>query len=234
VSDHSAARPLVAGAHLRLRETAASLPDEAYAGPSLCPGWTRGHVLAHLALNAEGLGGVLRGVTSGVPTPMYASPERRDTDIDDLVAAGPHAVRERLAPAVASFEAALAALPTTVDQHEMFERTPGHRHALVSEIGVMRLREVEIHHADLDAGYHHPDWPRDVAEALLEFECDRYDGPPLVLHATDLRVEHDLYTEGPGAPTVTGTGAALAWWMSGRSAEGLTCDQGELPGWEKQ
>ena len=38
---------------------------------------------------------------------------------------------------------------------------------------------------------------------------------------------------GDGGPTVTGTTAALAWWLTGRgSGEGLDVDEGELPGIE--
>ena len=44
-------------------------PEESLAAPSLLPGWTRGHVVAHLALNAEGLAGVLHGAHVGDPHP---------------------------------------------------------------------------------------------------------------------------------------------------------------------
>ncbi len=37
----------------RLLATAARLTDEDLRAPSLLPGWTRGHVLAHVARNAD-------------------------------------------------------------------------------------------------------------------------------------------------------------------------------------
>ena len=80
----------------RLVRTVDAMADEQCGEPSLLPGWTRAHVVAHLALNAEGLAGALEGVHEGRPVPMYASHEARDADIDDLSAASPSALRDRL------------------------------------------------------------------------------------------------------------------------------------------
>lgn len=46
----------VAHATAALIDTVESLPEGAQFEPSLCAGWTRGHVLTHLARNAEALG----------------------------------------------------------------------------------------------------------------------------------------------------------------------------------
>ncbi len=73
---------LVARADHELIRTVDGLPDPAYAEPSLLPGWSRAHVIAHLTLNAEGLAGVLHGAHVGEPRPMYASQEARATDLD--------------------------------------------------------------------------------------------------------------------------------------------------------
>ena len=43
----------------RLVRTVDGLDDDALAAPSGLPDWTRAHVVAHLALNAEGLASVL-------------------------------------------------------------------------------------------------------------------------------------------------------------------------------
>ncbi|HSY15636.1 MAG TPA: maleylpyruvate isomerase N-terminal domain-containing protein, partial [Jatrophihabitantaceae bacterium] len=60
----------------------ADFPDAELDGPSLLPDWTRRHVLAHLARNAEALGRLLSWAQTGVPTPMYADREQRQRDID--------------------------------------------------------------------------------------------------------------------------------------------------------
>ena len=64
-----------------LLATATRLDDAAMAAPSLCEGWTRAHVVTHVARNADALCHLARWATTGVPTPMYASPEARDADI---------------------------------------------------------------------------------------------------------------------------------------------------------
>src|SRR6478735_4255066 len=65
-----------------LLSTVNDLDDEAVRGPSLLPGWTRGHVLAHLARNADGLANVARTAVTGDVTPMYESAAQRDADIE--------------------------------------------------------------------------------------------------------------------------------------------------------
>jgi maleylpyruvate isomerase len=46
----------------RLLATAAALTDAQAREPSLLPGWTRGHVLTHIARNADGMVNLPRGV----------------------------------------------------------------------------------------------------------------------------------------------------------------------------
>ena len=61
----------------RLLASAGALTDTGVREPSLLPGWTRGHVLTHIARNADGLGNLLRWARTGITTPMYASREAR-------------------------------------------------------------------------------------------------------------------------------------------------------------
>ena len=64
-----------------LMRTAAGLDDESIRGASLCEGWTRAHVLSHIARNADGLGNLASWAVTGTPRAMYDSPEARDADI---------------------------------------------------------------------------------------------------------------------------------------------------------
>ena len=92
----------------------------------------------------------------------------------------------------------------------------------------MRLREVEIHHADLDLAYTWADWPSDFTRPAARRPQQVHDGPPLTAHAVDLDRSW-AFGEGDG-PTVSGPGAALAWWATGRDpGEGLTSDRGDVP-----
>ena len=65
----------------RLLRTTAAITDEQARAPSHLPGWTRGHVLTHLARNADGLCNLLVWARTGVATPQYASYEDRDAGI---------------------------------------------------------------------------------------------------------------------------------------------------------
>ncbi|HSK26952.1 MAG TPA: maleylpyruvate isomerase N-terminal domain-containing protein, partial [Jiangellales bacterium] len=66
----------------RLLATAHRIGDDALTGASLCPGWSRAHVLGHLARNAEALGRLCAWARTGEPTPMYPSREARAADIE--------------------------------------------------------------------------------------------------------------------------------------------------------
>jgi maleylpyruvate isomerase len=212
----------------RLIRTTDSLPDDDYATPSGLPDWTRGHVLAHLALNAEGLAAALAGIVEGERVPMYASQEERDADIADLGRARPPAIRDRLLAATTTLADALDAVPE--DQCDaVVERVPGGRTFTAGDVPGMRLSEVEIHHADLSSGYSRRDWPPAYAVLLLDGEAKKRLSAGLAFdaHATDL---DRTWSFGESGPTVSGTAADLGWWLTGRgTGEGLSSDSGALP-----
>jgi maleylpyruvate isomerase len=109
----------------------------------------------------------------------------------------------------------------------VIERTPGSdRTFTVADVPSMRLREVEIHHADLAAGYHRSAWAPQFAAHVLDGVAARSPGS-FTAHATDLGRE---WRYGAGGPVVSGTAADLAWWLTGRgTGEGLSSDGRELP-----
>jgi maleylpyruvate isomerase len=212
----------------RLIRTVDSLADEAYAEPSGLPEWTRGHVLAHLVLNAEGLAGALGGIADGERVPVYASQEARNQDIERLAAAGPSVIRNRLLGATTDLSDALDSVPddqwdTTVD------RVPGGRTFAAGDIPVMRLQEVSIHHADLASGYSRSDWPAAFVVLLLDGLSEKSVSADVSFHARATDLDR-TWAFGGGGPTVTGTGADLGWWLTGRGGgDGLTSDSGTLP-----
>lgn len=57
----------------QLLEDIDALPDAAVSRASLLPGWTRGHVLTHLARNAEGGTRLLGWARTGIPSYEYES-----------------------------------------------------------------------------------------------------------------------------------------------------------------
>ena len=215
----------------RLVRTVDRMTDEQWSQPSLLPGWTRGHVVAHLTLNAEGLAAAVEGIHEKRAVPMYASQEARDGDIARLGGARPSALRDR-------FLASTTVIGEWVEEladnlaGTVIERTPGGRTFPAGEVGPMRVREVEIHHADLGLDYTAADWTPEFVGLVLDSRAPAHDGDGFVAHATDLG---RTWTFGPGGPTVSGAGGALAWWVTGRpldqvpGGDGLTSDNGEVP-----
>ena len=93
----------------RLLGTVGSLPD--VGGPSLCEGWTRGHVITHVARNAEALTvpveAVMPHVGIGVrlARPVGRSPIRYQIGTDRKTIATNHSVTATTASRIASGKA---------------------------------------------------------------------------------------------------------------------------------
>lgn len=244
--DRELATALLGEASSRLVRTVDGLEDDDWSAPSLLPGWSRAHVVAHLALNAEGiaraLGGVVADDGDDGPRAMYDSDERRDSDIAELAGSDPAVLRERLLAGTTTLNDAIAAIPDDAWETTL-ERTPGGRRIRAASFPGMRLREIEIHHVDLGASYTRADWAPAVAENLLDAMTRRDPGEggsfeirPLDLERTWVigGVVGDTEAEYP-VPVVTGPASDIAWWLTGRpTPETLSCSHGELPrieGW---
>jgi maleylpyruvate isomerase len=211
----------------RFLETVAGLDEEALRAPSVLPGWSRAHLVTHVARNADALTQVLQGARAGEIRPMYASQEVRDADIEAGVRRN---TEELLADATATADrwhrAADELQPGDLDCP--MARLPDGPTQPVRRVGMMRRTEVEVHHADLDAGYTATDWPPDFVAALMKRRHRELDGGGVRLRwsATDTG---ESWETGAG-PEVFGTAADLVWWLLGRgNGEGLACSDGQLP-----
>jgi maleylpyruvate isomerase len=215
-----------------------------WSAPSLLPTWTRAHVVAHLALNSEGMARALRGVLgeveesgqeSGVGT-MYDSDAVRDADIAELAAAEHSEIRGRLLAGVTVLQEVISVVPTDRWQTRL-ERTPGGRSIRATSFLGMRWRELEIHHVDLAAGYTTSDWTPEFAEHLLDAMVRRVAAETIEIRPLDSARTWVLgggESEYP-VPVVTGPAADIGWWLTGRPApDTVSCSHGELPpieGW---
>jgi maleylpyruvate isomerase len=232
-SQHTA--DLLVDAAQRLVRTVDGLEDDDWSAPSLLPGWTRAHVVAHLALNAEALARALRGVVADGsddgPRTMYDSDEQRQDDIAELAAAGASELRDRLLAGTTELNDAITAVPPSGWEGRI-ERTPGGRSMSTASLPGMRLRELEIHHVDLDAGYTTDDWSPAFAEHLLDAMTKRVSQPAFEVRPLDSErvwVIGAADAEYP-VPIVTGPAADLGWWLTGRTPrETVSCSHGELP-----
>ena len=162
--DPGAAIALARASHERLLAAASTLTDEQLRAPSRLPGWTVGHVLTHLARNAEGHARRLEGALRGEDEPRYpGGMEQRDGDI----ASGSTRSSSEIVEDVDATNRRL---------EEVWDRcsSAGWPHAdllggdywPITESPVRRLREVEMHHVDLGIGYEPTEWP----DAYVDWE----------------------------------------------------------------
>ncbi len=216
-----------------LLATTRGLSDEAVAGPSLLPGWTRGHVLTHLSRNADGAVNLLTWARTGVRTPQYESKAARNADIEAGAGRGATSQLDDLTAACDRFAAAVDAMPAEA-WAALVEMTSG-RTLSAAQFMWSRLNEVEIHHVDLDAGYTPADWPEAFAlrlcRTVAEDMAGRADGPQAVLRAPELAPELVLGDDAVASPVVAGPVRAVVAWLIGRSdGTGLTVTPaGPLP-----
>lgn len=205
----------------RLDSTIAALDD--VRAPSLCQGWTRGHVLAHLARNAEAVGRLVRAAVDGTGETMYASPAGRDAEIEAGAGRDLGTQREDVARTAAAVREALGRLGP---EHggRLLERTPGVVLASSEDLVYLRLREVAIHHVDLDAGFGFADLEPELLALLIERKVGLlradHDTPDLTLRSA----EGDQWSVGTGTVEVRGTRADLLAWLTRGHTAGVSAD----------
>jgi len=221
-----------AAGQAQVERAAGGLDPARLAGPSRLPGWTRGHVLSHLARNADALVNLLTWARTGVEARMYASPTDR---ADGIEAGAGRALPEQLADLTAAgqrFAAAAAAVPP---ERRTFTVLSGQgRQIPASEVPWLRAREVWLHLADLDAGPGIDDIPAGIAWALAA------DVAGWMSSRTEAAAElvadgHDPIRLGRGEQAggvIAGSPQRIAGWLTGRSAgNGLSGDLPDLPRW---
>jgi maleylpyruvate isomerase len=143
----------------------AKLSDAELAEPSALPEWSRAHVVAHLARNAEALMRLVTWARTGVETPMYPSRDARAADIAASAGHPPEWLRAELVDTAAELDAALTAL--TPAQWQAQVRSALGRPLPAAQVPWMRIREVWLHAVDLDAGAEVADAPDGVLDLLL-------------------------------------------------------------------
>ncbi|MFI5533234.1 maleylpyruvate isomerase family mycothiol-dependent enzyme [Kitasatospora sp. NPDC051853] len=214
-----------------LLRVAAELSPEQVPQPSALPGWTRGHVLAHLSRNADSLVNLLDNASTGSDTPQYPSSEAREQGIENDA---PRPLAEQWDDLRASHRrfAEAAARLTEQDwsaplKHRFGYVFPAH------ELPWKRLMEVEYHLVDLAAGYTPADWPLAFATAelpRLAAQFEKSDGlPELRLTATDTGAAVVLAGDADAPVTVEGPVRELVAWLSGRGDGSTLSASAPLP-----
>jgi maleylpyruvate isomerase len=154
----------------RLLRRINGLTDRAARGPSHLPGWTRGHVLTHLARNADAQVRMIEGSLAGQVVEQYVGgPAGR---ADEIEAGAPRTGRDLVDDVTSSAERLQAAWDAMPDDAWalMQQSSTGPRSI---ERGVRsRWREVEVHFLDLDLLYTSADWPNAFVHEFLPSTLD--------------------------------------------------------------
>jgi maleylpyruvate isomerase len=201
-----------------LRGLMMRMGDDAFAAPSGLAGWTRAHLLTHVARNADAMVNLLTWARTGIVTPAYADDRQRDADIETGARRAPAEIRtdvisasDRLAQAVREMPDRAWAARVTNRQGVKIPAT---------EIPWARAREMWIHAVDLDVGATFADIPPPMLAELITDVVGtlgtRPDCLSLRLIATD---QNRTWMLGDGADPddVRGPAAGLAAWLVGRS-----------------
>ncbi|ULR55340.1 maleylpyruvate isomerase family mycothiol-dependent enzyme [Streptomyces deccanensis] len=220
----------IADGQVRLQRAIDALPPHAVTEPSALPGWTRGHLLTHLARNADALVNLLTWARTGIPTPMYASPDQRATDIE---AGAGRPLTEQRADVRESAERFRKAAEALSDDDWSTTVTSGTgRQIPASEVPWLRAREVWIHLVDLRVGVGMDVLPPDLAWALVGDVAGWMTAR--VEPGTGVELSADGHGTvalgaGPVGATVVGPPYALAAWLTGRGTAADLRVTGELP-----
>ncbi|MFG3229268.1 maleylpyruvate isomerase family mycothiol-dependent enzyme [Kitasatospora sp. NPDC048194] len=227
-ADYASLLEAVRASAERLDASAVRLTDRQAREPSLLPGWTRGHVLTHLAASAGAYRWMLAVARTGTPPgprPDSAELARR---LREGAGRGADALVADLRSGLDGLLADAAALPA------------GRRTVLVTALAGWRhpawyvlwraWRELEVHHVDLQLPPGPHRWPRAfVLRALEESTAALAEREVSVARVEAEDLGRSWALGGPGA-VVRGPGHALLTWFAGRGSAAALHSDAPLPG----
>ncbi|MFK5633418.1 MULTISPECIES: maleylpyruvate isomerase family mycothiol-dependent enzyme [unclassified Ornithinimicrobium] len=210
----------------RLLATARRLDSADLAGASLCAGWSRAHVLTHLARNADALLNLVRWAVDGRERSPYSSDEARAAEIEAGASRERDEIVTDLEQTAHRFAAEAEALRGPAGDSQVRSRTG--TPVTGAQVVAMRLLEVVFHHVDLDAGYGFDDADPVWVERTLRRGIRQWEGGSLVPGLTVRPDGMDPLPVGGGGPVVRGTPGQVLLWLARGVDDGLT-SEGALP-----
>ncbi|GAB5079926.1 maleylpyruvate isomerase family mycothiol-dependent enzyme [Arthrobacter sp. AD-310] len=204
--------------------TAASLSDHEMAARSLCEGWSRADVIAHVAANARALVQLIEWAATGEEHRLYASPQARAAAFAALAALPREELLAELRTSAEYFAQQAQRLGGPLTAPEI--GLNGSALAATS-IVALRIAEVVVHHHDLDTAWTieeaDPDSLLDALEAVvrsLRGKC----APGMIL----VTEERDQWIIGDGALRIESDREGMLQWLARGDAEHIEAD-GLLP-----
>ena len=208
--------------------------------PSLCEGWSRAHILSHVARNAEAIQRLTEWALDGRPREMYpGGTTARDAEIEQgALRTGPASADDSrpagvfvddLTDTATQLRPRLTELagPLAVGEVEM----RGGMKVPPRCLPFLRLRELVYHHVDLDDGFTFADVEPELLHRFIDDAVSRLQ---MGSHPPDLELqtdEGDRWHVGGSSIPVRGSRAGLLLWLARRIDTGVSARAGlpELP-----
>ncbi|MFC7850251.1 maleylpyruvate isomerase family mycothiol-dependent enzyme [Arthrobacter sp. NPDC057388] len=194
---------------------AAKLTDADVPGPSALPGWTRGHVLAHIAGISNAMARQLEYAARGETVDLYDGGYDGRTKAIEMSAG--HALEQHRADLDSALGRALRAFDALDDVPGAggWHAPISYRGGVVLDGGFALWRELVIHAADLNTGRGPETWSRQFCEHLFSFLAARVpDGQRLVLQP--LGLPPVAVGDGGRSTVISGMVTDIAAWLAGR------------------
>jgi maleylpyruvate isomerase len=157
-----------AESHQKLLQSLETLTDEQCREPSALPGWTRGHVLSHLARNAESHVHVLQCAARGEVGEQYVGGAKaRKMGIESHATDSAESLVAEVRKSIYALEGQWAV--TNSDGWQGHGINSAGASIAMSDIVFLRWREVEVHHADLALAFTFANWN----STYVRYELDR-------------------------------------------------------------
>ena len=209
----------MAVAHERLLRDVADLTDDDVRGPSRLPGWSVGHVLAHLARNADGFTRMVLAAAEGTIERQYPGGVAQRAQDIEAGAGRPASVHVAdIERSMVDLTAAFAGLDDAAWRRGVGIVTVGERR--IADMPFRRWREVEVHHADLGReSFTFADWStpyveREMLETLGSLADRLHTGTALRIEFVD---HPEVVSIGDGeSASVRGTRREVLAWLIGR------------------
>jgi len=156
----------VSAAQRLLDERIRDLSDGVIHKPSLLPGWSVGHVLTHVARNADSHIRRADAAVAGVIVDQYPGGYEGRTAAIDAGASRPASdIVDDVQRSAAALERKWAEMPD--DAWSAVSRDVSGRERQLRELPARRWQEIEVHLVDLKVGVTHEDWSEEFVSAWL-------------------------------------------------------------------
>lgn len=191
---------------------AASLTDDAVRAPSALPGWSRGHVLAHVCGISDAMTRQLEYARRGEKIELYDGGYEGRTKAIELAAG--HTAAEHARDLDRALGGALDAFRGLGEAD--WQRPVAFRGGVVYDGGLALWRELVIHLTDLEVGRGPETWSRPFCEHLFHFLAARVP-EGLRLKLQPLGLPPVTLGAGDRSVSVNGMLTDIAAWLAGRT-----------------